>query len=291
MKFIVSADDLGASHGVNETIFEAADKGYLTSTSVLAGFEEAMDGLGARPGLRAGLHLNLIEGHPLSPPEAIGLLVDGDGILNRSYPSLLAASFTAPARRAQLQQQIELEFTAQMERFLSRLDPARRDAGIGVDSHMHYHMIPVVFDAVMNLHAKFGLSYVRNLQEPLFRLGGRISPRHHLGINLIKNLLLRGLSPRACRQLDAAGIRRCDHLVGLLFTDEMTVEVVRSAMERLAAVGKPDDVVEILLHPGGSRDDEAGLWPQAHFRDYYASPRRAAERSVVTSPAFRALFT
>ncbi len=294
MQYIVSADDLGASRGVNESIFEAADEGFLTSTSVLAtgaAFEEAMQGIRGRPDLRLCLHLNLIEGHPLSPPETIELLVDDDGILTRSYPSLLAASFGARAMRARLQQQIEIEFNAQLERFLSRLDPVRREAGLRVDSHMHYHMIPVVFDALMTLHAEDGLSYVRNLEEPLFLLDGKISLRHHLGINLIKNLLLRRLSPRACRHLDAAGIGRCDHFVGLLFTGEMNEQVVRSAMARLAVIGKPDDLVEILLHPGGSREDEAALWSQPVFREFYASPRRVAERRALTRPGFRALFT
>lgn len=66
MDVIVNADDLGMSLGVNDAIFRAFDDGLLRSTSVLVhgpAFADAVTRLRARPGLRAGVHLDTTEFH------------------------------------------------------------------------------------------------------------------------------------------------------------------------------------------------------------------------------------
>ena len=84
MRILVHADDLGISHGITDSILRCADEGALNSTSVVVNCEASAYALaecGKRPGLRLALHLNLVEGRPLSPPDALDLLTDEEGFL------------------------------------------------------------------------------------------------------------------------------------------------------------------------------------------------------------------
>ena len=60
MRYVISADDLGASPGVTARILEAADAGLLTSVSAIATGVAVEDGVreAQRRGLRVSLHLN-----------------------------------------------------------------------------------------------------------------------------------------------------------------------------------------------------------------------------------------
>jgi chitin disaccharide deacetylase len=61
---VVNADDLGYAPGVNRGIFEAHERGIVTSTSLMVrrpAAEAAVDGARSRPALGIGLHVDLGE--------------------------------------------------------------------------------------------------------------------------------------------------------------------------------------------------------------------------------------
>src|SRR6185437_10224955 len=65
--FVITADDFGLSHEVNEAIVRAHKDGILTAASLMvsgAGAQEAVAIARKMPSLRVGLHLVLIEGRP-----------------------------------------------------------------------------------------------------------------------------------------------------------------------------------------------------------------------------------
>lgn len=146
MKFlIVNADDFGLTEDVSMGIVEAMQHGIVTSTSammctpagagLLAVHADELRG-------RAGVHLQLTDGIPRSPPARI--------------PSLVAASGRFPASRHELGQpdveEIETEWRAQMEMFLaSGLRPAH------IDSHQHVHKHPAAFVAYCRIASAYGL--------------------------------------------------------------------------------------------------------------------------------------
>jgi predicted glycoside hydrolase/deacetylase ChbG (UPF0249 family) len=64
---IVTGDDFGASHGINQGIVEAHERGVLTSASLMADGPAAADAVArarANPALSVGLHLELDSSDP-----------------------------------------------------------------------------------------------------------------------------------------------------------------------------------------------------------------------------------
>ncbi len=138
---IVNADDLGRTRGINAGIFEAHERGLVTSATLMVGFPDAEDaarGLERHPALGVGLHVTLSGGgRPLSPPEAVPSLVDADGRLPR-YPDGLSGTRSSD---------VLTEARAQLERFerLTGRPPTH------LDSHHHSHRLPAVLEALVTL--------------------------------------------------------------------------------------------------------------------------------------------
>jgi len=81
-RLIINADDFGLSAGVNRAVEIAWQEGILTQASLISGgeaFEEAVEIAWRNPGLQVGLHLTLVQGTPVLPPEQIPGLVGNDG--------------------------------------------------------------------------------------------------------------------------------------------------------------------------------------------------------------------
>lgn len=152
-RLIVNADDLGRTPGINAGIFEAHDRGLVTSATLMVGFTPAEEATGARarsPDLGIGLHVALTGGRPILPPEEVPSLVDGEGRLPAAPDGLEG---THP-------EEVMAEVEAQFERF-------RALAGrlpTHLDSHHHSHRLPVVCDALISLAGRYGLP-VRNASD------------------------------------------------------------------------------------------------------------------------------
>lgn len=292
MDLIVSADDFGASRGVTDTILEAVDHGAVNSVSVLpngVAFDYAIEAYRRRPGLRLSAHLNFVEGAPLSPAESVPDLVGDDGRFAHSFVSLWLRAVRAGAEsRAALRGQLLLEASAQLERVRSALAPGQE---LHVDSHVHLHLIPFVLDALLELHERESFAYVRMLEEPFLRVRREGALANYLGPNLLKHLLLNRLSLRAKRLLRARGIPHCNTFVGVLFTGNMSGEVVRAALERPETSLGDGEVVEVLFHPGGAAAGEEDVWSSREndIRAHYFSPSRRREREALEDPELREL--
>ena len=85
-KLIITGDDFGLALPVNEAVMEAHRKGVLTAASLMVGerfFQDAVERAKQTPSLGVGLHLTLVEGHPVSDPGQIPDLVDSSGLFSR----------------------------------------------------------------------------------------------------------------------------------------------------------------------------------------------------------------
>jgi predicted glycoside hydrolase/deacetylase ChbG (UPF0249 family) len=91
---VVNADDLGMTVGVNNGIFDAHDRGVLTSASVFANARATSDALARalqRGSLGVGCHLTLVDGQPTLPPARVRSLVDKDGQFRRSWKPFIVS--------------------------------------------------------------------------------------------------------------------------------------------------------------------------------------------------------
>ncbi len=140
---IVNADDFGLTEGVTEGIVQAIACGVVTSTTAMACVPGAAERIArwARwvPG-RAGAHLQLTSGRPLTDPALTPTLRGADGAFPASKKDLTSART----------EEIVLEWDAQF-RFL-------RAAGIEpshIDTHHHVHKFPNVFAAYCAIARRF----------------------------------------------------------------------------------------------------------------------------------------
>ncbi|GBU11377.1 chito-oligosaccharide deacetylase [Erysipelotrichaceae bacterium] len=131
-KVIINADDFGYSRAVNFGIIDSHLNGVLTSATLMAnmpGFEHAVELAKANPKFGVGVHMVLTCERPLLDTHT--QIVDETGAFCRQ-PKYRDGSISMSDK---LLQEIELEWTAQIEKVLA--------AGImptHLDSHHHMHL-------------------------------------------------------------------------------------------------------------------------------------------------------
>ncbi|MGI0530113.1 ChbG/HpnK family deacetylase [Treponema socranskii] len=93
------------------------------------------------------VHLNFMEGACIAGKENVPHLVDENGYFNVSWLKLLLWSYV-PVLRGKIKKELSLEIIFQTQRLI--------DCGLidkehlRFDSHQHPHMIPVVFDSLLD---------------------------------------------------------------------------------------------------------------------------------------------
>jgi hopanoid biosynthesis associated protein HpnK len=263
---ILNGDDFGLSPGINRGIVEAYREGILTSASLMVvgdAFEEAVAWAHENPGLSLGVHLTLVEGIPVLPPQQIPSLVTAEGRFCGSLGMFLQRWSTGRIRL----QEVRRELEAQIEKVLQasiRVDK--------LDSHMHVHMLPGIFQTVLHAAKWYGIQAIRLPRE-------RIRDRHgdNRLVSVWRRALLTSLSALQARPLARAGLRAPEHFAGLAESGHLTEEKLLHILQAL----KPG-VTEIMVHPG-YRDQVLAGWPMSQRYE------RQRELLALTSPRVKAL--
>lgn len=230
---IVNADDYGLTLGVSHGILRAHRSGVVTSTSVLTvapAFESCAAAL-RDAGLAAGLHLALVgEDPPLLTRREVPTLVDGRGMLRRSWRELAIA---VNARRVD-PDDLRREATAQLNAMLERgLRPTH------VDSHQHVHLLPVVADVVQDLCVERSIPALRVPRADGWH------PRM---------AAVEVLGRRLARRSERCGLRHTQRFVGISASGRMDEHALCEHIDRLARSGASS--AEIGVHPGEADDPE-----------------------------------
>jgi chitin disaccharide deacetylase len=242
-RLIVTADDFGLTLSVNEAVEEGHRRGILTAASLMVTGDAAADAVARAkhlPQLGVGLHLVLVDGAPVLPPEQIPALVGSDG---RFSPNVLAQGvriFCLPEARRQL----AAEIRAQLEAF--------RATGLALDhvnAHHHFHLHPTIQQTLLRLAPEFGIRAMRLPLEPVAASGRRMA--------WLTGAMEARHARRLRQRLDRAGMAHNDWIFGLGDTGAMTPERLRHYLETL-----PDGVSEIYFHPATALPS---VWP-AHYR-------------------------
>ncbi len=265
-RLIVTADDFGLSLPVNEAVEEAHCHGILSAASLMVGAPAADDAIlrvRGMPALGVGLHLTLLEGRPVLPPEKVPGLVGSDGRFSIDPVRFGAALFFLP----ELRRQARAEIGAQFERF--------GETGLVMDhinSHQHFHLHPVVLQAITALAPRYGLPPVRVPLEP-FRTSFKASGDRLLG-RLTSWLFYLGQTRRLRRGLAAAGLKSNDHVFGLYDSGAMVEDRLIKLMAEL-----PPGLSEIYCHPATRRWDGPDNLPPSY--------KCAEEFRALVSPAVK----
>ncbi len=151
---IIHGDDLGAAHAVNQATFQALDKGFISSGSIMvpcSWFPEVAAYGKSHQDADLGIHLTLTsewesyEWGPVAPADQVKSLIDPKGYLWNT--SQEAAASVKP-------EDAEREARAQIERALQ--------AGIKIthlDSHMGTFFTPQLFPVYVKLAAEYRLPF------------------------------------------------------------------------------------------------------------------------------------
>jgi hopanoid biosynthesis associated protein HpnK len=246
-RLIVTVDDFGLSVPVNEAIELGHREGVVTAASLMVAEPAAADAVArakANPSLAVGLHVVVVAGRPLLPPERIPDLVGADG----AFSSELARAgvkyfFSARARR-----QLEDEIRAQFGAFAA--------SGLAFDhvnAQCHYHLHPTVLGVILDVARDYGRPPMRIPDEP-FGPSWSATHERYRG-RLINALLLSPFMRLMKARMRASGVAHNDHVFGFNDTGRMTRERVLGYLRSL-----PAGTTEMYFHaatrrwPGMARD-------------------------------------
>jgi hopanoid biosynthesis associated protein HpnK len=257
-KLIVTADDFGLSPPVNEAVDKAHRDGVLSAASLMVGapaMKDAIERARKLSSLGVGLHVTLLGGRPVLPPQEVPALVGPDGRFPDDAVRFGVALYASPELRRQANAEIE----AQFECF--------RATGLVMDhinGHRHFHLHPVVLEAIARLAPGFGRPPLRMPREP-FAASFEANRDRALG-RLAGSLFYSLQTRRIRRRLRDGGMASNDHVFGLNDSGAMTEDRFLRLLDHL-----PQGVSEIYCHPATRRWDgpdnlPASYQPEAEFK-------------------------
>lgn len=213
------------------------------------------------PRLAVGLHVNLVDGSPVLPPDAVPDLVGGNGAFDENMLRAGFRFFFSPAARRQIEAEIRAQFAA------------FRATGLGLDhvnAHRHMHVHPTVARLILRIGGEFGMRAMRVPHEPWRVLRRAAAERVAPPLYAPWIALLR-------RRLRRAGLALNDRLFGLAWTGAMTEERVL----RLLAV-LPPGTSELYCHPAVAQTPRlARTMPRYHPVEELAALLSARVRALI----------
>lgn len=280
------ADDYGISLKQSKVILDCCLNGKLNSLSVLPNspkLKSTIDELVKyRNKIKIGFHLNLVEGLCCSNPKYLNLLVDEKGYFKLSFEKLLFMSFSK--YRKELKQQIYIELKSQILKLKSEMPFLN---SIRIDSHQHFHMIPIVFDALLEVISdqKLNIEYIRFPKEPI--LPFLKTPKlylHYNPINWIKNILLNVLASINIKKIKSSKIKY-SIFFGLVFTGNMDKQYVSKLLPSFIKIADKKGLdLEVLFHPGYINNNSDFLdIRKKGFVNFYTSNGRINEKNTLCS--------
>ncbi|MET1028846.1 MAG: hopanoid biosynthesis-associated protein HpnK [Dongiaceae bacterium] len=233
---IVTADDFGVAPQVNDAVENAHRNGILTAASLMVTGAAAADAIARAhrlPSLRVGLHLVLVEGRPVLPPQVIPDLVGPDGLFRVNMALAGANMFFRPKVRRQL----AAEIGAQFEAF--------RASGLPLDhvnAHKHFHLHPTISELIVEIGGRYGMRAARIPSEP-----GPILSRIEPAAKVPPAWLLAPWTALLRGKYARAGLLVPKQVFGLAWSGAMTETRVAGILNNL-----PDGLSEMYLHPATS---------------------------------------
>lgn len=234
--FILNADDFGLSREHNQAVLAGYNRGFLLSASLCANgnaFEPAInDIIPECPNLGVGVHLNIIEGKSLTNCK---FLTDKNGCFRLGYLDMMRL-----AENKDFLIEVEQEFRSQIEKIQKAVTVDH------IDSHVHTHAIPKIFEIVCRLAKEYEIPYVRTQHEELYFVP---NIKRHVNfsypVNLLKIALLNTFTAKNRKTLCKFGLKSNDYILGVGYTGMMDSDTVKYGLENFDT----DCTVEALIHP------------------------------------------
>ncbi len=239
-RVIFNADDFGISLGVNAAIEKAYHEGILNAASLMVNQKyaaQAVEIAKKMPDLDLGLHVNLTNEYAALTHDQIPLLTDENGRFKNGFVKLLWLSILHPKK---LRSEVRAEIEAQIQKAL--LMGAQLTH---IDSHRHVHMIPVIFDEMLNLKEKYQISRIRTINESaVLTLCTNKNKSYFKDGGLVKYALLKFF-------YYLNGYVSKTYFYTMLYTCKLSKEHFQKVL-----IPKGFDNVEIMIHPSVTSIDQ-----------------------------------
>ena len=289
VKVDIHADDYGYSLNTSEDILDCMKEGKLDSFSVICNtkwFDESMELLYKTiPSLPflplISIHLNLPEGKQVSD------------LLPMSWGKLFLSSYGF--KRKQIKEAIKSELKTQIDVSQKAIDKciliakehgvACKQKSIRLDSHVHTHLIPVVWTALTELiqEENYDVEYIRNPKEPLMPFLRKTSlwPTYSL-VNFVKNRILMFYSGKVDKYCEQHGLDKI-FMWGLVMSGHMDYDRIQNIYpDMLKTAEKNNRTLEILFHPGKAElSEKSAEMNDGYFSDFNSSENRHIEKNAV----------
>lgn len=278
----IHADDYGYSINTSKDMLECMKSGCLNSFSIICNqsyFEESMEMLyEAIPSLPflplISVHINLPEGK-------------GD-ILPLSWAKLfLSNSSIKKELKKELKKQIDTvnEVVEKCITIAQKNNIPVDQKGIRLDSHIHTHPIPVVWNSLIEVieEEKYNIEYIRNPKEPLIPFIKHIDliPTYGLA-NMVKNRILMFYSRKIDKYCESHNIEKM-YMWGLCMSGHMDFDRIKKIyLDMLNYAEKHNRKLELLFHPGMALQSEySEEMNKDYFKDANLSENRHVEKDAV----------
>jgi chitin disaccharide deacetylase len=203
------------------------------------------------PSLRVGLHIVLIEGRPVLPPQDVPALVGPSGeFRNDMLSASVRIAFDPSARR-----QVAREIAAQFDAYAATGLPLDH-----VDCHKHWHLHPVIGRLVMRVGRRHGMKALRVPREPV-----RVLRRVESTSPSLESLVTRARARRLGHRVRWRHLQTADRVFGLAWSGAMTEPRIAGLLANL-----PDGLSEIYSHPATS-NEFPGAVPGYRYADELAA--------------------
>ena len=273
----IHADDYGMTSITCQRIKNCLENGCLNSISVMPnGCLKDCSEVREMKEVPCAIHLNLVEGRGLTSAEQIDLLVQPNGYMKHSFLGLLMLSISP--KRKKLEKQLYLELKAQIFSMMKLLP---ENKAIFLDSHQHTHMIPLVFQTILQIieEEHIPVQYLRVSAEPIGPFLREPSLYYtYRPVNLMKNIVLNFLWLFNRKKFQISGMQSA-LFCGILFSGNMDENRIMKVFPHFYKKAKQQGCdLEFLFHPGYTEANEEFMDPyKEDFQQFYLSEGRKTE--------------
>lgn len=291
-KIYFHADDYGVSPEQSAKILSCYSQGALNSISVISNVPQLDECLrlleekDSEHNIRRVLHLNFVEGQPVAESQEVTMLLDKTGYFSCSFVQLLKWSyFKKGEERQKLKNQLKTEISAQIAAVTEKYDYHIS----AIDSHQHYHMIPIVMEALLEVldEKALRIEEIRIPADPVMPL--LKTPSMWFKVPLINWIKWGILRIHADKNRKLLGQRNMDSPIffGIFFTCEMKIEVVEALLPQYKKYArKHNRSLELMFHPGNLTAHYELLDGRSkELEAFYMSDNRFAEAACLKQVA------
>jgi predicted glycoside hydrolase/deacetylase ChbG (UPF0249 family) len=226
IRLIVNADDYGYFQSVSRGILDAADKGMVNATGIMATgqcLDEMLPLLAANTRLDAGVHLNLTYGEPVTVAMRQALENWGGRYPGKYKMALAILSGKIPLDVIEQELSSQVEYCGQGGTTLRFLN-----------SHQHIHMLPSIYRMTLSLARRFSIPFVRHTTADWTGYPG--------AGDIVRNSIIQVLGSMSS-MADSPSRVTC---IGVGRSGKLDLGYLRKLFAQL----QPGKVYELMCHPG-----------------------------------------